>query len=122
MRRIGKLPREKALDVARKLCAGLTAVHDKGVLHRDLKPADIMLDGQGHVRITDFGLATLAEQVRDIESGTPAYMAPEQRAGTGVTVRSDIYSLGMVLHEIFTGCGRRRRTRTPIWIQPSSAS
>jgi serine/threonine-protein kinase len=103
LRRIGKLPREKALDVARKLCAGLTAVHDKGVLHRDLKPANIMLDGQGHVRITDFGLATLAEQVRDIESGTPAYMAPEQRAGTGVTVRSDIYSLGMVLHEIFTG-------------------
>jgi serine/threonine-protein kinase len=103
LRRIGKLPREKALDVARKLCAGVAAVHDRGVLHRDLKPANIMLDGQGHVRITDFGLAALAEQVRDIESGTPAYMAPEQRAGTGVTVRSDIYSLGMVLHEIFTG-------------------
>lgn len=103
LRRIGKLPREKALDVARKLCAGLAAAHDKGVLHRDLKPANVMLDGQGHVRITDFGLAALAEQVRDIESGTPAYMAPEQRAGKEVTVRSDIYSLGMVLYELFTG-------------------
>jgi serine/threonine-protein kinase len=62
-----------------------------------------MLDGRGHVRITDFGLAAVAEQVRDIESGTPAYMAPEQRAGKEVTVRSDIYSLGMVLYELFTG-------------------
>src|SRR5215469_3268701 len=94
LRRIGKLPREKALDVARKLCAGLAAAHDKGVLHRDLKPANVMLDGQGHVRITDFGLAALADQVRDIESDTPAYMAPEQRVGKEVTVRSDIYSLG----------------------------
>src|SRR5215471_7667921 len=103
LRRIGKLPREKALDVARKLCAGLAAAHDKGVLHRDLKPANIMLDGQGQVRITDFGIAGMVERIRDIESGTPAYMAPEQRAGKEVTVRSDIYSLGMVLHEIFTG-------------------
>ena len=55
------------------------------------------------MRITDFGLAALAEQVQDIESGTPAYMAPEQRAGKEVTVRSDIYYLGMVLYELFTG-------------------
>jgi serine/threonine-protein kinase len=103
LRRIGKLPQDKALEIARKTCAGLAAAHDKGVIHRDLKPANIMLDGQGQVRITDFGLAGFSEQVRDVRSGTPAYMAPEQKAGKEVTARSDIYSLGVVLHEVFTG-------------------
>jgi len=103
LRRIGKLPRDKALEIGRKLCAGVAAAHDKGVVHRDLKPANIMLDGQGQVRITDFGLAGMAEQLRDVHSGTPAYMAPEQRAGQEVTSRSDIYALGVVLHELFTG-------------------
>ena len=103
LHRIGKLPQEKALEIARKTCAGLAAAHDKGVIHRDLKPANIMLDGEGQVRITDFGLAGFAEQVRDVRSGTPAYMAPEQRAGKEVTARSDIYALGVVLHEVFTG-------------------
>jgi predicted Ser/Thr protein kinase len=103
LRRIGKLSHDKALEVARKLCAGLAAAHEKGIVHRDLKPANIMLDGQGKVRITDFGLAAVADQVTDIGSGTPAYMAPEQRAGKEVTPRSDIYALGIVLHELFTG-------------------
>jgi serine/threonine-protein kinase len=64
-----------------------------------------MIDGRGQVLIMDFGLAALAEAVKggDIRSGTPAYMAPEQREGREVTVRSDIYSLGMVLAEMFTG-------------------
>jgi serine/threonine protein kinase len=93
LRRIGKLPQEKALEIARKLCAGLAAAHDQGVVHRDLKPRNIMLDGKGQVRITDFGLASLAEDVRDIRSGTPVYMAPEQRAGKEVTAKSDIYAL-----------------------------
>ena len=103
LRRIGRLPQDKALEIARQLCAGLAAAHDKGVLHRDLKPGNIMLDGQGQLRITDFGLAGVAGEVKDIRSGTPAYMAPEQRAGQEVTARSDIYALGVVLHEIFTG-------------------
>ena len=64
-----------------------------------------MLDGQGQLRITDFGLAGVAGEVKDIRSGTPAYMAPEQRSGKEVTARSDIYALGMVLHEVFTGRG-----------------
>jgi serine/threonine protein kinase len=103
LHRIGRLPQDKALEIARKTCAGLAAAHDRGVIHRDLKPANIMLDGQGQVRITDFGLAGFAERVRDVRSGTPAYMAPEQKAGKEVTVRSDIYALGLVLHEVFTG-------------------
>jgi serine/threonine-protein kinase len=105
LRRIGRLPRDKALEIARQLCAGLAAAHDKGVVHRDLKPGNIMLDGQGQLRITDFGLAGVASEVKDIRSGTPAYMAPEQRSGKEVTPRSDIYALGMVLHEVFTGRG-----------------
>jgi serine/threonine-protein kinase len=105
LRRIGRLPADKALEVARKVCAGLAAAHDKGVLHRDLKPANVMLDGRGNVMITDFGLAALAEEVAegDVRSGTPAYMAPEQLEGREVTTRSDIYALGLVLYEIFTG-------------------
>jgi serine/threonine protein kinase len=103
LRRIGKLPLEKALEIARQLCAGLAAAHEKGVIHRDLKPANIMLDGKGHVRITDFGLAGLINQIRDAGSGTPAYMSPEQLADKDVTPRSDIYALGIVLHELLTG-------------------
>jgi serine/threonine-protein kinase len=105
LRRIGRLPVTKGLEIARKLCAGLAAAHDKGILHRDLKPGNIMLDSRGHVLLTDFGLAALSttHEVADIRSGTPAYMAPEQLAGKEVTVRSDIYALGLVLYEIFTG-------------------
>jgi predicted Ser/Thr protein kinase len=105
LRRIGRLPGDKAIEIARKLCAGLAAAHDKGVLHRDLKPANVMIDGRGQVLITDFGLAALAGQIEvgQVRDGTPAYMAPEQLAGKEVSVRSDIYALGLVLHEMFTG-------------------
>ncbi len=105
LRRIGRLPGDKAIEIARKLCAGLAAAHDKGVLHRDLKPANIMIDGRGQVLITDFGLAALAGQLdaSNLRDGTPAYMAPEQLAGKEVSVRSDVYALGLVLHEMFTG-------------------
>jgi len=105
LRRIGRLPADKALEIARQLCAGLAAAHAKGVLHRDLKPANIMLDGRGQVVVTDFGLAGLVDQIpgSDLRSGTPAYMAPEQLDGKEVNAKSDIYSLGLVLYEIFTG-------------------
>ncbi|HEX2123045.1 MAG TPA: serine/threonine-protein kinase, partial [Thermoanaerobaculia bacterium] len=105
LRRIGKLPPEKALELSRELCAGLAAAHALGIVHRDLKPANIMIDGRGRARVTDFGLAALErdlEQRREI-AGTPAYMAPEQAAGGHASQRTDLYSLGLILHEIFTG-------------------
>ncbi|MFQ5525148.1 MAG: protein kinase [Thermoanaerobaculia bacterium] len=93
------------VQIARQLCAGLAAAHDQGVLHRDLKPANVMIDGRGNARLTDFGLAGLVKNLspEDVRSGTPAYMAPEQLGGREVTVRSDLYALGLVLYQLFTG-------------------
>jgi serine/threonine-protein kinase len=103
--RIGRLPADKALETARKLCAGLAAAHDRGVIHRDFKPQNIMINKRGDAVIMDFGLAAIADQLSGAEArnGTPAYMAPEQLKGAGVTHRSDIYALGLVLYELFTG-------------------
>jgi predicted Ser/Thr protein kinase len=105
LRRIGRLPPDKAVEIARKLCSGLAAAHDKGVLHRDLKPGNIMIDGRGHVLITDFGLAGVIGSIEgaEVRNGTPAYMAPEQLSGKEVSTRSDIFALGVVLYEMFTG-------------------
>jgi serine/threonine-protein kinase len=105
LKRFGRLPADKALEIARQICAGLAVAHKAGVLHRDLKPANIMIDENGDARITDFGLAALTEEVlgNDAYSGTPAYMSPEQLAGEELTTKSDIYSLGLVLYELFTG-------------------
>lgn len=101
LRRVGRLPPEKGLAVSRDICAGVAAAHEKGVIHRDLKPANVMVDGRGRARVTDFGLAVAGES--SDRSGTPAYMAPEQLQGAASSVASDIYALGLVLYEIFTG-------------------
>ena len=105
LRRIGRLPSDKALEIARQLCAGLAAAHDKKVLHRDLKPANVLIDGRGRAHLADFGLANLTDERRDPPeiAGTPGYMAPEQLAGRAVTTRTDVYALGLVLYEMFTG-------------------
>jgi predicted Ser/Thr protein kinase len=105
LRRIGRLPQDKAIQIARQICAGLAAAHEVGVLHRDLKPSNVMIDEHGNARILDFGLAGLAEEFREdeIHAGTPAYMAPEQLEGQTFTIRSEIFSLGLVLYELFTG-------------------
>jgi serine/threonine protein kinase len=105
VRRVGRLSPDKAMEIARQICAGLAAAHDRGVIHRDLKPANVMLDGSGKIRVMDFGLASIAASIQGAEAraGTPAYMAPEQLAGREVTTKSDIYSLGLILYEILTG-------------------
>jgi serine/threonine-protein kinase len=105
LRRVGRLTVDKATQIARQLCAGLGAAHDQGVLHRDLKPANIMIDGRGQVRIADFGIAALASQAEDAGrlAGTPAFMAPELLEGGRPSIRSDLYSLGIVLYEVVSG-------------------
>jgi hypothetical protein len=120
LKRIGRLPTDKAVETARQLCGGLAAIHAAGVLHRDLKPANIMLDEHGNVRITDFGIVALSEGVSGGEAmmGTPAYMSPEQRSGGELTTRSDLYSLGLVFHEFFTGKRPSQMTTPTVDLDP----
>ena len=105
LRTQGRLPADRATFIARQICAGLAAAHDCRVVHRDLKPSNVMLDARGVARITDFGLAEVASVVRGDKAreGSPHYMSPEQLAGEEVGFPSDIYSLGLVLYELFTG-------------------
>src|SRR2546425_3849143 len=127
LRQIGRFPADRAARVARQLGAGRAAAHERGILHRDLKPANVMIEGRGQAKIPDFGLAGIAEELKGPQTrlGTPAYMAPEQFEGREVTVRSDVYALGLVLYELFTGMpafeaptaaelARRHRETTPI--------
>jgi serine/threonine-protein kinase len=104
LRRLGRPSREKVAEIARQLCAGLAAAHEIGVLHRDLKSANVMIDGRGRARIADFGLASFQHELpEDTVAGTPAYMAPELLAGAPPSTRTDVYALGVVLFELATG-------------------
>lgn len=112
------LPVERILEIAGALAEALAAAHEKGILHRDLKPANVMVTKEGRVKVLDFGLAkdvradtsseatlTLAGHTQaGTVMGTPAYMSPEQISGRPLDQRSDIFSLGVVLHEMATGC------------------
>jgi hypothetical protein len=106
LNRFGGLPQRKATDLALQICSGLKEAHAQGIVHRDLKPENVMIDGQGNVKIMDFGIARSMEAGTCLTGsmvGTPAYMAPEQVAGKPVDYRTDIYSLGLILYEMFTG-------------------
>jgi serine/threonine protein kinase len=106
LNRFGGLPQRKATDLALQICSGLKEAHTQGIVHRDLKPENVMIDGQGNVKIMDFGIARSMEAGTRLTGsmvGTPAYMAPEQVAGKPVDYRTDIYSVGLMLYEMFTG-------------------
>lgn len=106
LNRFGGLPLRKAINLVLQICSGLREAHAQGIVHRDLKPENIMIDAQGNVKIMDFGIARSMEAVTRMTGsmvGTPAYMAPEQVAGKPVDYRTDIYSLGLILYEMFTG-------------------
>jgi serine/threonine-protein kinase len=109
MREPGGMPAEKALDIARQICEAMVYMHSQGVVHRDLKPENILVTHEGQIKIMDFGIA-LDESARRLTwsglsstIGTPDYMAPEQVSGRRGDVRTDIYSLGVILYEMLTG-------------------
>jgi beta-lactam-binding protein with PASTA domain/predicted Ser/Thr protein kinase len=104
----GRILPDRAIDIAMDVCRALEAAHAQGVIHRDIKPGNIMLDPRGDVKVTDFGIArvtTTADTVAQTAAilGTASYLSPEQAQGQPVDGRSDIYSLGCVLYEMVTG-------------------
>jgi serine/threonine protein kinase len=106
LNRFGGLPVRKALDLALQMCSALQEAHAQGIVHRDLKPENVMIDTQGNVKIMDFGIARSMDAMTRLTGsmvGTPAYMAPEQVSGKQVDFRTDIYALGLILYEMFTG-------------------
>jgi serine/threonine protein kinase len=106
LNRFGGLPLRKGIDLAQQICSGLKEAHAQGIVHRDLKPENIMVDERGNAKIMDFGIARSMDVLTRMTGamvGTPAYMAPEQVGGKPVDYRTDIYSLGLILYEIFTG-------------------
>jgi TolB-like protein/cytochrome c-type biogenesis protein CcmH/NrfG len=107
IRRFGQLPIGKSISIAKQICEGLSEAHRLGVVHRDLKSNNIMIDKEGNARIMDFGIARSLEAKgitgAGVMIGTPEYMSPEQVEGKEVDQRSDVYSLGIILYEMLTG-------------------
>ena len=105
LRRDGRLSLALALPIARDVCDGLSSVHAAGVVHRDLKPGNVLISSTGRAVLTDFGIALSADSASSHTdgSGTPTYVAPEQLAGRSVDARTDVFSLGALLFTIVTG-------------------
>jgi eukaryotic-like serine/threonine-protein kinase len=107
LRREGALPAERITRIFRQICEALRAAHEQGILHRDLKPDNVMIDDTDHVYLTDFGLAKSIQQSAFTQvgqiMGTPDYMSPEQVKGEPVDERSDLYTLGAILYQLLAG-------------------
>jgi eukaryotic-like serine/threonine-protein kinase len=103
------LPVDEAVGIATEILGGLSALHATGTIHRDVKPANVLVDETGEVRLTDFGIAKRLDEIEgaltsdDTVIGTPSYIAPEQAAGSGLSAATDVYAVGLVLYEMLTG-------------------
>ncbi|HEV7526650.1 MAG TPA: serine/threonine-protein kinase [Acidimicrobiia bacterium] len=103
----GPMDTERALDVAREILAALEAAHDAGIIHRDIKPGNVLLTDDGHVKVSDFGIAKTVDDLDQTQTtdlvATPGYLAPERLAGEPASCRSDLYSVGVLLYEALSG-------------------
>jgi len=105
-----RLAPRAAMGISRQICRGLQVAHEQGIIHRDIKPQNVLIDPKGEVKLMDFGIARMAEAPQAMTSagmivGTPHYMSPEQVQGMALEARSDVYSLGVVIYEMI--CGQR---------------
>ena len=101
-----KLPFSAALRVARQLCSGLAAAHEQGVIHRDVKPENLILEASGNAKLMDFGIASPMKKMNDTDGlfvGTPTYAAPEQMEGKALDASADVYACGVLMYELFCG-------------------
>jgi serine/threonine-protein kinase len=109
IRKTGPLGAARTVTIARQICEGLAAAHQEGIIHRDIKPPNVLVNDDGVVKIVDFGLASMAHNPGSqltrsgIIIGTPQYMAPEQITGDKTDARTDLYALGIVMFEMLTG-------------------
>jgi serine/threonine-protein kinase len=103
-----QMPSRATVGIARQICRGLQAAHEQGIIHRDIKPQNVLIDAKGEVKLMDFGIARLAEAPEAMTQaglivGTPHYMSPEQVQGNTLDARSDVYSMGVLMYELLAG-------------------
>ncbi len=108
LKRSGRIPIEECLNILKQACQGLSVAHDRGVVHRDIKPGNLMLSNTGGVKLADFGIAMVQDLSKRLTNtgefvGTPGYLSPEVCIGQPVDQRSDIFAMGIVLYEMLTG-------------------